>query len=202
MKRSLYLIRHGEVFNPNHVVYGDLPGFHLSPRGVQEVHRTGIHLAGFSLDRILCSPLERARETACAIATHHRLVPSVDARLTESGQFPHWAGHRWDSLPEHFPGELERYLEDASSVGTNEQLSDVVQRYLAVVHETVAKGATAIVVVGHQDPVQATRLALTGRPLGELRQDPPQHGEVITLTTTATGQWNEASRWSPANPIC
>ena len=30
---SVHLVRHGEAFNPNHVVYADLPGFNLSPTG-------------------------------------------------------------------------------------------------------------------------------------------------------------------------
>lgn len=200
MNCHLYLVRHGEVSNPNHIVYGDLPGFHLSPTGVQQVHRTASHLAGAPLDLILSSPLERAIETATAIARRHALEPQIDNRLTESGQFPHWTGHSWDSIPELFPGELERYVADASSVGSDEQLSDVARRYGSAVRNAVAMGYTGIVMVGHQDPVQATRLSLTGRPFGELRIDPPRHGEVVTLVRSPGGAWTEESCWSPEAP--
>jgi broad specificity phosphatase PhoE len=194
---TLYLVRHGEVFNPNHVVYGDLPGFHLSTVGVQQVHRTGVHLARASLDLILSSPLARARETAAAIAGHHALDVLIDDRLTESRQFSDWTSHRWDSIADLFPGELENYLEDASSTGSEEQLADVAERYESAVYEAVSRGHSGIVIVGHQDPVQATRLSLTGRPLRELRLDPPGHGEVFSLARSDGGDWIEASRWSP-----
>ena len=194
---NLYLVRHGEVFNPNHVVYGDLPGFHLSTTGVQQAHATGAHLAHAKLDLILSSPLDRAHETAAAIARHHSLNPLTDERLTESRQFSHWTGHRWDSIADLFPGELENYLEDASSTGSEEQLADVAKRYESVVREAVGNSHTGVVIVGHQDPIQATRLSFTGRPLGELRLDPPDHGEVIRLTVSNGGDWAERSRWSP-----
>jgi broad specificity phosphatase PhoE len=194
---NLYLVRHGEVFNPNHVVYGDLPGFHLSAIGVQQAHCTGVHLSRTALDLILSSPLDRARETATAIARHHAADPVIDDRLTESGQFPHWTGHSWEAIPELFPQELAAYLADASSVGHSEQLSEVAARYRSVVEEAVARGHTGIVIVGHQDPVQATRLFLTGRPLGELRLDPPAHGEVVNLSRSDARDWVEKSRWSP-----
>ena len=199
--RVVYLVRHGEVSNPNHVVYGDLPGFHLSSAGVQQVHRTGINLADVDIDLVLTSPLARAVETAHAIACRHGLVPKIDARLTESGQFPHWTGNRWASIPSLFPGELESYLEDADSAGGSELLSEVARRYASVVQDATNDGHTAIVIVGHQDPIQAARLLLTGRDLDELRLDPPDHAERIELHRSAQGPWLEISRWAPDTVI-
>ena len=197
MNRKLFLVRHGEVENPNHVVYGDLPGFHLSPAGVQQAHRTGHHLTEIDLDLIVTSPLIRAVETATAIARHHDIDPIADPRLTESGQFPLWTGNRWDSIPTLFPGELESYLDDALRAGGSELISDVAQRYVSVIDEAMADGHTNVVVVGHQDPIQAVRLSLTNRGLGGLRHDPPRHGEVVTLARLTNGQWAEESRWAP-----
>ncbi len=201
VNRKLILVRHGEVANPNHVVYGDLPGFHLSAAGVHQVHCTGRHLAGIDVDLIVTSPLSRAVETATAIARHHSIDPISDPRLTESGQFPHWNGHRWESIPTLFPGELESYLDDAHGAGGSELISDVAQRYMSVVGEALVDDHRSIVVVGHQDPLQAVRLRLTNRGLGELRHDPPHHGEVITLTRSPNGEWTEESRWGPEPPI-
>ena len=193
----LYLVRHGEVCNPNHIVYGDLPGFHLSGAGVQQVHRTGRHLADAKVELVLTSPLVGAVETANAVARPHGLVPRIDPRLTESGQFPHWTGNRWESIPTLFPGELDSYLENADSAPGEELLSDVAGRYMAVVDDAVDDGHVAIVIVGHQDPVQAARLSLIGRDLSELRLDPPHHGESIELRCSVDGRWTEASRWEP-----
>lgn len=197
----IYLVRHGEVANPNHVVYGDLPGFHLSPTGVQQVHLSAVHLTEIELGLVLSSPLTRAVETATAIARRHRLQPVTDHRLTESGQFPHWTGHRWASIPETFPNELETYLNNAHGAGGSEQLEDVSGRYTSAIRDAMSVHRS-IAVVGHQDPVQAARLSLTGRPLSELRLDPPRHGEVLALVASQDGGWIEESRWCPEPAAC
>jgi len=194
----LLLIRHGEVSNPNHLVYGDLPGFHLSPLGVLQAHAVGRHLSGTRIDGVITSPLARAIETATAVAKHHGLAPVVESRLTESGQLPHWTGNRWEELTSLYPGELEHYLVDASAVDTAESLASVADRYVVVAEEAVTPGGGTIAIVGHQDPVQAARLRLTGRALSDLRTDPPSHAEVITLMRTATRIWTEVSRWAPS----
>jgi len=194
----LLLIRHGEVSNPSHLVYGDLPGFHLSPLGVLQAHAAGRHLSETRIDVVITSPLSRAIETATAVARHHGLAPVVDTRLTESGQFPHWTGNRWEELPSLYPGELDHYLADASAVGTGESLTSVADRYVAVAEEAVTLDRGTIAIVGHQDPVQAARLKLTDRALSDLRSDPPSHAEVITLIRTATRIWTEVSRWAPS----
>lgn len=197
---TVLLVRHGEVSNPNHVVYGDLPGFHLSASGVLQAHATGRHLASFEVDIVLTSPIQRAVETATAIARRHGLDPVVDKRLTESGQFPHWTGNRWEELAELFPGELDGYLSNAENAGGRESPSDVADRYAAVIAAAASDGHSVIVLVGHQDPIQACRLKLTGRELHELRTDPSDHGEVITLSGSNDVGWVETSRWKPAQP--
>ncbi|MEN8041693.1 MAG: histidine phosphatase family protein [Actinomycetota bacterium] len=197
----LYLIRHGEVANPNHVVYGHLPGFHLSPNGVLQAQGTAHHLTDTEIEVVISSPLARAVETASVIARRHGIEPTIDERATESHQFLHWTGHRWDSIPRLFPGELEAYLEDASRVGNDETLADVAARITAAVDDAVVDGFRTIGVVSHQDPIQATRLALTGRDLGELRDDPPAHAEVVTLIREGSGAWREHARWAPTVPV-
>ena len=43
--RFLHLVRHGEVENPDHVVYADLAGFGLSGRGVSQAEAAADYLA-------------------------------------------------------------------------------------------------------------------------------------------------------------
>lgn len=194
---TVFLVRHGEVNNPNHVVYGDLDGFHLSPRGVLQAHESAKYLASRSLDVVVTSPLARARETAAVISSHHHAPVHVDQRLMESGQFPHWTGHTWDSISSLYPGELEAYLQDATAVGHGESLLDVGQRVISAINYVAASGATCVVIVGHQDPLQAARLLLTGREISDLRLDPPLHAEVITLVSSSQRPWTQTGRWSP-----
>lgn len=194
----IHLVRHGEVANPNHVVYGDLPGFDLSPAGVRQAHATAEHLSTMPIAAVIASPLARAMQTATAIARRHGLSPIPDRRLIETRQFPHWTGRRWDEVLADHPDEFAAYLEDAGSApSTGEGLVAVVERVTGALADRAVEDGE-LVAVGHQDPTQATRLHLTGRPLSSLRVDPPGHGAVITLERTTKG-WVEVAIWEP-NP--
>lgn len=194
---AVYLVRHGEVANPNHVVYGDLPGFNLSAAGRAEASAAGVRLAQAPIDKILSSPLARAMQTAKAIAQHHDVPLVEDPGVGEARMYPDWIGHRWEDIPDLFPGQLEQYLADASmSTGTNESLAHVAHRMQCAVGDGLDTGAEHLVVVSHQDPIQAFRLAATGRPLSELRLDPPTHGSITTLKKSGA-TWAETGQWQP-----
>ena len=201
MLSRLHLIRHGEVFNPDHLVYADLPGFRLSEQGHREAASTAAHLAAEAIDVVLSSPLERAIETATPIAEAHGFPLQVDERLTEWGLLTRWAGVVWENLADRFPGEVDAYLAHPPELPFSpEPLDAVVARFTAVIDDLGADhpgGVAAI--VSHQDPVQAVRLALTGRPLRDLPVDKPRHGTVFTLESGSP--WVETARWDPPAPV-
>ena len=196
---TIILVRHGEVFNPNHVVYGDLPGFDLSPMGAQQAHQVGKHLSHVPIDVVLSSPLTRARHTASAISFHHEhIAVTVDPRLTEFGMYPRWTGLTWDEVERRFPDELNAYLADATSVpDSSESVNELLVRMTASVTGATDDGHRTIVVVGHQDPIQALRLGLVGRPLSDLRKDPPGHASATTITSNDGKTFDEVSIWNP-----
>lgn len=193
-------MRHGEVVNPGRVVYADLPGFHLSSAGRRQAGAAAGCLADSRATLVLTSPLDRAVETARVIGARLGSPPVVDARLGEWSLSTRWAGAPWAELPELFPGELEAYLDDPSDLDfAPESLMDVAGRMLGAVEDpVVAAGHDVAVLVSHQDPIQALRLCLLGRPLRTLRTDAPGHASVITLDRTASA-WVEASEWSPGH---
>lgn len=80
----VHLLRHGEVFNPEGVLYGRLPGFNLSDLGVQMAARAADALAGHDVSLVVSSPMERAQQTAAPIAERHGLGVQLDPRLVEA----------------------------------------------------------------------------------------------------------------------
>src|SRR5665809_35607 len=68
VRTVVHLLRHGEVHNPEGVLYGRLPGYHLSELGRQMAERAAGHLAGHDVTHLVASPLERAQETAAPLA--------------------------------------------------------------------------------------------------------------------------------------
>lgn len=193
---GIFLVRHGEVHNPRHVVYADLPGFPLSATGRRQASDAASHLPHGAV--LVTSPLDRAVETAHIIASRLGSRVVVDDALTEWLLGSRWAGHVWDELHEFFPGELAAYLEHPADLPFSpESLSELAQRVAVTIRGRCSGSDGPLIFVSHQDPIQAARLSLTGRALGELNTNKPMHAEAIELMPTATGPWIERGSWAP-----
>jgi broad specificity phosphatase PhoE len=83
-RTTVHFLRHGEVFNPDKILYGRLPGFRLSEAGVKMAQVAAEHLAGHDVTYLVSSPLQRAQETAKAMADQFGLPIVIDDRLTEA----------------------------------------------------------------------------------------------------------------------
>ena len=83
----IHLIRHGEVYNPDGVLYGRLPGFQLSDKGIRQAQAAADALADRDIVAVIASPLQRAQETAAPIAARHNLEVDTDPDLIESANF-------------------------------------------------------------------------------------------------------------------
>lgn len=71
-KRSVvHLLRHGEVHNPEGVLYGRLPGYRLSELGELMAERAAEALSDHDIAAVVSSPMERAQQTATPVARVH-----------------------------------------------------------------------------------------------------------------------------------
>ncbi len=201
-RRFLHLVRHGEVENPDHVVYADLDGFGLSTRGIVQAEAAADYLASAPVALVVASPLERARETAGVIfAAHPNAQFEVDEGLTEWRLGSRWAGTVWEDLPKRFPGELEAYLAHPDDLPFSpEPLATVGRRFANAAEAAFASIPEGdVVAVSHQDPVQAGRLHLIGRSFDNFHEHKPGHAAVITLAPRpAPGiGWLRTNWWEP-----
>ena len=161
----VHLLRHGEVHNPHGILYGRLPGYHLSERGRRMADLVAEHLRGNDVTRVIASPLERAQETAEPIAQAHGLDVASDGRLIEAGN--HFEGLTFGvgdgSLrhPAHWPKLVNPFRPS-----WGEPYEQIAARVLAVVARArdEARGHEAVL-VSHQSPVWITRRKVEGRPL-------------------------------------
>lgn len=112
----LLLIRHGETaWNPDNRFQGSADT-ELSEKGREQARRLGERLRGKRIDRIISSPLSRARETAEAIAGHHGLTVEIEPRLCEVN-YGYWEGkNASELLAEGDPG-IGDYLRDRDYYG-------------------------------------------------------------------------------------
>ncbi|HEY2297020.1 MAG TPA: histidine phosphatase family protein [Jatrophihabitans sp.] len=84
MTTPVHLLRHGEVDNPDGVLYGRLPGYRLSDLGIAQAKVAAEFLAERPIGHIVSSPLERARQTAAPLAELAGRTVEIDLRLIEA----------------------------------------------------------------------------------------------------------------------
>ncbi|BDZ54410.1 hypothetical protein GCM10025870_14830 [Agromyces marinus] len=82
---QIHLVRHGEVFNPQGVLYGRLPGFGLSDlgRSMAEAAARDLVARKRPVARLIASPLQRTQQSAEPIAAAFGLEPDLDERVIE-----------------------------------------------------------------------------------------------------------------------
>ncbi|MGH3713496.1 MAG: histidine phosphatase family protein [Micromonosporaceae bacterium] len=83
----VHLLRHGEVHNPKGILYGRLPGYHLSELGEAMARAAADSIKDRPIVHLVASPLERAQETARPVAEQFELPITTDADLIESANW-------------------------------------------------------------------------------------------------------------------
>jgi broad specificity phosphatase PhoE len=83
-KTLVHFLRHGEVHNPEGILYGRLPGYRLSDKGEQQAKLVAEFLSGHDIARVISSPLQRAQETARPLGAMFQVDVATDDRLIEA----------------------------------------------------------------------------------------------------------------------
>ena len=161
----VHLLRHGEVYNPQGILYGRIPGFHLSEDGRLMAKAAADFLAGRDVVALRSSPLDRALETAAPLSALFGLEATVDDRLIEpSNRFEGTTfgpGSGALSNPAHW-----RYLYNPFRPSWGEPYASIAARMFEVMTEVAraARGHEAVC-VSHQLPIWTARRAAEGKPL-------------------------------------
>jgi broad specificity phosphatase PhoE len=164
-RTTIHLLRHGEVDNPDKVLYGRLSGYHLSPAGKEMAERAAAALAGRDVVAVVSSPLERAVETAVPVAAEFGVRVSTDDRLIEAANvfqgLTFGVGDGSLRRPSHW-----RHLMNPFRPSWGEPYRELADRVLAAVAAVrdEARGHEAVC-VSHQLPIWTARLAVERRRL-------------------------------------
>ncbi len=165
MSSTVHVIRHGEVENPAKILYGRQPGWRLSERGQKMAQALGDWSKTIDLGALHVSPLQRAQETAAAIAAAHSIDITSDARLIEASNiFEGKAFGVGDGVLRH-PAAW-RHLWNPWRPSWGEPYEEQINRMLAAVFSArdSAQGKDAIC-VSHQLPIWILRSAIESRRL-------------------------------------
>jgi broad specificity phosphatase PhoE len=186
----VHVLRHGEVFNPDKVLYGRLPGFNLSSLGRDQAVLAADFLATHDVGYLVSSPLGRAIQTATPLAERLGLSINRDPRLIEADnkfQGQQVAGGTSKILlPTNW-----RYLRNPMTPSWGEPYAQVADRMLAAVKDAIAAAdGREAVCVTHQLPVVALRRFVQGQ---HLWHNPKRRECSLASVTTITFEDGMAS---------
>jgi broad specificity phosphatase PhoE len=179
----VHVVRHGEVANPDGVLYGRLPDYHLSELGRQMADRVAEHLSSRDVTYVVASPLERAQETATPIAKAHGLDLATDGRLIEAENVFQGKTFGVGDGALKKPGNW-KYLVNPFKPSWGEPYVDQAVRMVAALDaaKDAARGHEAVL-VSHQLPIWIVRSYVERR---RLWHDPRKRQCTLASLTTFT----------------
>ncbi|MFW9184269.1 histidine phosphatase family protein [Corynebacterium striatum] len=197
----VHLVRHGEVYNPDKILYGRIPGYHLSSRGHSTAARTAEAFRGHDVTYLVASPLQRTQETAQPISKVTGLDVDVDKSVIESGnrfeglRTKGWNSQLWN--PQRWP-----LLRNPLQPSWGEPFEEIAARMMNAVERArqKAEGHEAII-VSHQLPIVMVQRTALGKRLAHAPWDRECDLASVTSLVFQDDQLIDIFYSSPAQAI-
>lgn len=192
----IHLVRHGEVHNPDGILYGRIPGYHLSELGHKMADAAAESLAGHPVTALYASPLQRAQESAQPWSERFGLDIVTEDRIIEP--------HNWfEGRKFEFPGALKHpgawpKLMNPLKPSWGEPFAEVERRMLdAVTDAWNAAPGGEVVMVSHQMPIVMVARSVKGM---RLPHDPRKRRCTLSSITTLRREGDRFVEVSYAEP--
>ena len=165
----ILLIRHGSTELMRDVLCGRMAGVHLDSEGERQAAELARQLNSEArLAAVISSPLERALETARAIAAQQGLDVSTDEHFNEV-EFGDWTGKRFADLQGQPAWRAYNEHRSLSSAPGGESLLTVQGRGWTGIANIWSKyDGGSVAVITHGDVIRALLMLLLGMPLDEI----------------------------------
>jgi broad specificity phosphatase PhoE len=181
MSQSVHVIRHGEVENPEKILYGRQPGWRLSQRGQEMAEVIGQWSKSLDLGALHVSPLQRAQETAAPISRVHGIPITTDEKLIEAANIFEGKKFEFGSGVLRHPAAW-KHLYNPWKPSWGEPYEEQISRMLAAIFDAKkAASAKDAIVVSHQLPIWILRSAIEGR---RLLHDPRKRECTLASVTS------------------
>jgi broad specificity phosphatase PhoE len=177
----IHLVRHGEVFNPDGILYGRIPGYHLSELGHKMAAAAAASLKGRDVTALYASPLQRAQESAAPWAADFGLPIVTEDRIIEP--FNKFEGKKF----EFGPGVILKpsvwpWVINPLKPSWGEAFVSVETRMLAAVGDAWQKAdGGEVVMVSHQMPIVMVARSVKNM---KLYHDPRKRRCTLSSITT------------------
>ncbi len=181
MGQRIHFLRHGEVHNPEKILYGRQSGWYLSERGKEMAQTVAEWSKNLDLGVVFASPLQRAQETAAPVAKVHGLPITTEDRLIEAANI--FEGQKFElgsGVLKH--PKSWRHITKPWVPSWGEPYNEQIERMLASLFTArdAANGKDALL-VSHQLPIWILRSAVEGR---RLMHDPRKRECTLASVTS------------------
>ena len=196
-------MRHADVENPHRILYGHLPGFHLSALGRAQASAVGRSLRDTGIRRIVHSPLERARETAELVNAELPAPVSLieEPALVEAEFGRYLQGAPYWQIPIVRPRWFVHKVRRGTLPG-DETIEQLGSRVLGVVHRLAREHPGEVsLCVSHADPLQAAWILIESRPQNEREMARKTVGRAGILQLDLDGERITSVRYQPAPKV-
>lgn len=195
VRTVVHLVRHGEVDNPERILYGRLPGYVLSELGERMAQAVADDLRHRDVTVVTASPLERAQITATPIAEAFGVELGSDEDLIEAGNS--FEGGRFTPRRLLDPRIWHR-LRDVRVPSWGEPYTEIVARMEdAVARAREAARGHEAVLVSHQLPIWTMVRHLQGE---RLWHDPRRRRCTLASVSSITYLDDEPARLDYSEP--
>jgi broad specificity phosphatase PhoE len=193
----VHLVRHGEVFNPDGVLYERLPGFGLSEYGRALALSAVTAVDHSRVTGLVVSPLQRTKESVAPWESATGLTAVEDDRVIEPWNEFRGMNLRGGRTLLTRP-DLWRFLVNPSRPSWGEPYVDIADRMLAAMWNAAdSVDGGEVVIVTHQLPIWAVHLKLAGE---RLAHNPTKRRCALSSVTSfdvhASGLV-ESGYWAP-----
>ena len=196
----IHLVRHGEVNNPERILYGTLDGYGLTARGHEMAAAVAEYLAPFSVSRIVSSPLQRTIETAAPLVEKTGLLLDIDERVIEGDNA--FQGTRVTAKRLLVTPRLWPLLRNPLRPSWGEPYRSIVARMMEAIDDVWGSVDSGdVVVFSHQLPIWMVHSHVVGKPLPHLPSRRRCTLGSVTSLAREVGKWREVDYQEPAKHL-
>jgi probable phosphoglycerate mutase len=181
------LIRHAAHSHLGNVLSGRTPGIPLSSEGQSQAEGLARRLQGMAIDAVYASPVQRAQETARAIAAHRACLTVETAAALEELDFGDWAGRAFVELADDPRWSSWNSARESATAPNGESMAHAQGRaWRFIKRVSAASPDRTIAIVSHCDIIRAVIAKALGLSLNHIHRFDIDPASVSRL---AVGAW-------------
>ena len=182
-KTTLIFVRHGYSEGNEKKIFTGWYNVGLNEQGKKQAKLTAEYLKDFDIDRLYCSDLKRAVETAQEICKIKNLKIETDSNLREINGGD-WENKPFDDLIKLYPKEYKVWLDDIGRAHcVNGESVKELQKRVACAVESIVKenSGKTVCIVTHATPIRVLTTYWLGKKIEYASEIPYVPNSSITI---------------------